>query len=242
MGLQAIQLLLSSRSLSFHVPSPIVWSFNVSQREAYMDFASTPLFSGYGGLEVNMLWALHVVNFFRYHMLRDCEATLCPAFRDLSAACEGMEMPQLWKKQLKTDDDCIDLGKHWKGSYAYLSRREVNEIRRGVKLGEKSYDDHNVDLGHKAIQVCGILFPLMGKADLSQVMEMKFPKVHEAEMIWPSIFEHHLTGKDFIRHAVNKVQQVPSPRTRSSSQVISTSEGVDNMKCSYYEAEGWDDE
>ena len=108
---------MSSRSLSFAVPSPVVLSFDESQKAAYMDFESTPLFSGYGGLEVNMTWALHIVNFFRYHMLRDCEATLCPAFRDLSKVRDGTEMPQLWKDQLSSKDDLVPLGQHWKGSY-----------------------------------------------------------------------------------------------------------------------------
>jgi hypothetical protein len=115
--LQTFQLLMSSRSLSFINPDPVVLSFPESQRAAYMDFESTPLFSGYGGLEVNMEWALHIVNFFRYHTLRDDEATLCPAFRDLNKTCGGTEMPQLWKKQLSNNDDPVPLGRHWKGSY-----------------------------------------------------------------------------------------------------------------------------
>lgn len=114
---QGFQLLMSSRALSFHVPNPVVLSFEESQRAAYMDFESTPLLSGPTGLEVNMVWCLHVVNFFRYHMLRQSEATLCPAFRDLSRMSEGTEMPQLWKTQLTNCDASVLLGRHWKGSY-----------------------------------------------------------------------------------------------------------------------------
>jgi hypothetical protein len=173
--LQMFQLLLSARSLSFITPYPCIYSFPDSQRAAYMDFESTPLFGGYGGLEVNMIWALHGVNFFRYHMLRDSESTLCPAFRDLSEANDGTEMPQMWKEKLSNNDNPVPLGSSWKGSYgkflfpptrycsndtndmtAYLHRKEVYELRTGKYVGSKAYDDHNVDLGHKAIQVSAI--------------------------------------------------------------------------------------
>lgn len=120
-SLQSLQLLLSSRSLSFIIPSPPVWSFVDSQRAAYMDFESTPLFGGYGGIEVNTTWVLHIVNFFRYHMLRESEATLCPAFRDLSKVEGGVEMPQLWKKRLSNEDEEVPIGGSWKGSYGRFS-------------------------------------------------------------------------------------------------------------------------
>lgn len=42
-------------------------------------------------------------------------------------------------------------------STAYLARREVNDLRRGKDLGGTIYEDHNVDLGHKAIQVSHVV-------------------------------------------------------------------------------------
>jgi hypothetical protein len=76
-----------------------------------------PIFGGASGMEVNVVWALHVVNFFRYHMLHESEATLYPAFQELSMAYGGTQMPQMWKKKLCNGDDPSPIGKIWKGSY-----------------------------------------------------------------------------------------------------------------------------
>jgi hypothetical protein len=86
-----------------------------------MDTAREPIFGGARGMEVNIIWALHIVNFFRYHMLRESEATLFPAFRDLSMAVEGTDMPQMWKKKLSNNDSLVPIGRNWKGSYGETS-------------------------------------------------------------------------------------------------------------------------
>jgi hypothetical protein len=119
--LQMFQLLMSARSLSFITSSPTILAFPESQQMAYMDTARQPIFGGSSGMEVNMVWALHVVNFFRYHMLQDSEFTLCPAFKDLSNAMDGTAMPQMWKNKLSNNDSLAPVGKHWKGSYGKLA-------------------------------------------------------------------------------------------------------------------------
>lgn len=80
-----------------------------------MDFTSVPLFAGKQGMEANIPWALHAVNFFRNHLLKEEEHTLYDAYRDLNDTMEGINLPQFWKRRLT--NDAVPLGKHWKGSY-----------------------------------------------------------------------------------------------------------------------------
>lgn len=164
--LPLIQLVLSSLSLRFEHAH--CWSFDDSQRMCYMSTTTEPLFKGPHGTDVNLEWALHVINFFRYHALRSEEATLHGPWKELTESDNGLGLPQLMKQQVNNDEPVI--GQQWQGTYgeslqfffifiansnlvAYLERHEIQKIREAVRGQGDYYQDKNIEAGEGAIQV-----------------------------------------------------------------------------------------
>ncbi|KAF2431155.1 hypothetical protein EJ08DRAFT_660302 [Tothia fuscella] len=192
--LTMIQLVLSSRSLRFLKEAPVM-GFPESQKQAYMPAHLQGLFSDAALTRVNVKWCLHVVNFFRYHMMRRDEATLFQPYKDLDEGSDGLELPQFWKKQLTNEHDPIPLGKHWKGTYAYLDRPDMPRIRN-TPSGRDVFTDHNVDQGDKAIQSLNITFP------------EKHP------FKWPMLFENHLKSITYRDYAPAPPSAPPTTRAQ----------------------------
>jgi len=109
--LLTIQLALSHISLNagLSTPASVILRFPESQQMAYSTAYTHPIFSNTGQVDVN--WALHVVNFFRYHLLRESEQ-LCAPYSTLT----DFERPQCWSTRLRNGPQT--LGKHWKGCYS----------------------------------------------------------------------------------------------------------------------------
>ena len=63
---------------------------------------------------INLEYLLHIVNFFKNHMIRSEEHTL---YHDIGALEED-ETPQVWAEKL--EDGTKQLGKYWMGSYGKL--------------------------------------------------------------------------------------------------------------------------
>jgi hypothetical protein len=106
----------------------------------------------------------------RYHMLRDVEATLCFAFDALSTS----ERPQWWDSKLQTGID--KLGKHWKGSYAFVERDEVDFLRENKTNNEVIQD---IFAGEEN--------------GFCEFQDMTLEMTEDGEEIsWPRIFEEHL--------------------------------------------------
>ena len=124
---------------------------------------------------------------------------------------------------------------------AYLLRNEVNALRRGADIGQRVYEDHNVDLGERAIQVSVVSVSEPNKADNAQEMMISFPR-SDIDLIWPEDFEYHLNGQTFLSAAAAKMQHQPqTPRTRNSAPTIGP-EHPESLKSQYFEVSGWDDE
>lgn len=87
-----------------------VFSFDISQKAAYESARKAPIFHGFNKLEVNLEWVLHVLNFFRNHMMLE-DGSLRGAFSDLSE----LEKPSAWKAKLT--DGVNPLGRYWRGTY-----------------------------------------------------------------------------------------------------------------------------
>ncbi|TKA71896.1 hypothetical protein B0A49_04540 [Cryomyces minteri] len=136
--LTTIQLLLTPWSLDLDLDVP-TFSFECSQKAVYETTTRMPIFEGLNRMDVNMDFALHIANFFKYHLTRYDEHTLFEYFKDL-AECEN---PKAWKGKL--EDGAQKLGKYWKGSYvcgpAYLPREEIPDIRR-LPTGDRIFMDH----------------------------------------------------------------------------------------------------
>jgi hypothetical protein len=123
--LYTIQSLLAPTLLSFDT-----WhykhqsGFHGAQKFAYANDRTCPIFSGRQGLDINTLWLVRNIQFWRHQFLNDSEP-LCAAYE----ALEGHERPQWWDTQLSQDSR--EVGSHWKGSYAFVDRTDIKTIRGG---------------------------------------------------------------------------------------------------------------
>jgi hypothetical protein len=90
----------------------------------YLDNISAPILAGHTGQSINMGWLLKNIQFWRHHFLTEGEP-LSPHFE----ALEEYELPTLWSRQLS--QSTRELGSHWKGSYAFVDRVEINIVRSG---------------------------------------------------------------------------------------------------------------
>ncbi|KAF2722854.1 hypothetical protein K431DRAFT_283679 [Polychaeton citri CBS 116435] len=157
-----------------------LWSFPRSQQMAYSSAAEWPIFGGASGLDVNMEWVLHNVNFWRHHTTRRHEATLHHAFSELSVD----EMPQFWDERLAQIDKHADpskrIGRLWKGSYAYIDRSEVRKMRAGLNTQSPILDHLNAEEGDDDV-FQEVKLEIVDDDDSGQVT-----------LPWLDLFESHL--------------------------------------------------
>ncbi|KXT02752.1 hypothetical protein AC578_5441 [Pseudocercospora eumusae] len=118
-----------------------VWGFPESQQMAYATATERPIFKGCNGLDVDIEWCLHQINFWKYHMIREEECTLYEAYTELDVA----ERPQFWPSVL-TDSGNATIGKSWKGAYGFLTREEdIEVVRTGKNRDTQVNDEFNSD-------------------------------------------------------------------------------------------------
>ncbi|QDS74352.1 hypothetical protein FKW77_004743 [Venturia effusa] len=221
--LPLIQLVLSA--LSLRLEHGTVWSFDTSQRMCYMSSVAEPLFGGPGGTDVNVDWALHAVNFFRYHALRSEEATLHGPWKNLTKDNMGLGLPQLMKERLNNQNATI--GHEWKGTYAYLLRHEVQKLRKQILGQGDYYQDKNIEAGEGAIQRLTLDFP------------------SDAGSKWPKVFEKHLESLAFHHDRLGGhypppigAPAPPTARMRRNRPASSATLGTSLQ----FQGEGYDDE
>lgn len=109
------------------------FSFPTSQLSAYSPAIKQPAFQGCAGNTINMEWALHQFNFWKYHFTREAEADIT-MFTEISELGPS-ELPQLWNSQL-SQDSIPQIGKNWKTVSAFLRHDAWRRYRT-----RKDYDD-----------------------------------------------------------------------------------------------------
>ncbi|KAI7279515.1 hypothetical protein KC345_g5323 [Hortaea werneckii] len=188
--------LLAPAMLSLDFEHAPTLGFPDSQEVVYGTAAEHPIFGGCNGLDINMEWVVHHLNFWKYHMVRSEENTLYHAFKNL----DPNETPRFWDQQLKLGGS--KLGKYWKGSYAYVERGEVAMIRAG-----EGHDDTIQDLFN-------------GETDFGQFQDMQLNWLDEADGLatWPKLFEKHLHS---LRRPVNKARTRAQHRSSTTPDAIS---------------------
>lgn len=191
--LQAIQVALAPIILDLDDENPLVhhttYNFPKSQQIAYATANNRPIIGGFTGLEVDMDWALHQLNFWKYHMIREEECTLFAAFQGLA---DG-EQPTFHTSQL-TDQTAPAIGKHWKGAYAFVTHEDIVDVRDGNNEDPNIQDEFNSD------EVLGDL------QDLTLALN------EEGETTWNPEFERHLSSlKQPAPMARTRAQQRSSP-------------------------------
>ncbi|EME88258.1 uncharacterized protein MYCFIDRAFT_76089 [Pseudocercospora fijiensis CIRAD86] len=118
-----------------------VWGFPESQQMAYATATERPIFKGCNGLDVDIEWCLHQINFWKYHMLREEECTLYEAYANLDIA----ERPHFWSSEL-TNNGRATVGKSWKGAYGFLTReQDIDVVRTGNNREIQVVDEFNSD-------------------------------------------------------------------------------------------------
>ncbi|KAK5114906.1 hypothetical protein LTR62_002065 [Meristemomyces frigidus] len=168
--LQTVQVLLAPAMFDLECPRG-TFGFPESQHVVYASACDIPIFVGCNNLDVNTEWVLHHLNFWKYHMTRSEEETLHPAFEDLAED----ERPRFPSKQLAHGGG-EDLGKHWKGSYAYVDRAEISRIRNSISRSVIITDEFNGDDEHGQGSFQDLELSLLG-GDTD---------------IWPPLFEQTL--------------------------------------------------
>ncbi|KAK3716377.1 hypothetical protein LTR37_006527 [Vermiconidia calcicola] len=168
--LRALQVLGAPMLLSFepHLRNRH-YAYPDSQALVYSTATTHPIFHGCYGLDVNMEYVLHNLNFWKYHMLREVEGTLFYAFQDL----EGHERPRWWEGKL---GQAGALGRKWKGSYAYVNREEIVAVRAGRGEDEQIQDE----------------FAGEDQAFTFQDMQLQLVDESTTAFPWPETFERHL--------------------------------------------------
>lgn len=119
-----------------------IFPFDLSQQTVYTETSKEALYSGPTKTQVNMLWMLHCLNFFRNHMISEQTATLYRSFRDL----EPGQRPSPWQAPLQTG--AYPLSKHWKGTYSFLEIDELVQLRNSAADDDFVFMDKNVDEGN----------------------------------------------------------------------------------------------
>ena len=105
-------------------------------------------------------------------MVREAEATLFYAFKEL----DDSDRPRWWSDQPKLGTR--ELGKHWKGSYAYIQREEIEAMRRGLGDVEQIQD----------------FFAGEDEAYAFQDMQLEVTP-EDADFVWPPMFEQILQAR-----------------------------------------------
>jgi len=206
--LHTIWVMLAPAMLNLKNQHLQTYSFPISQSVVYGKAEDHPIFGGCNSLDVNMGWALHHLNFWKYHMVRQEEHTLFDAFSNLAED----EIPRFWNQQLKTGGS--KLGKYWKGSYAYVERNVIAEIRDGRGEDGLIQDEFN------------------GEAESGSFQNMHLEWIGEGKAEWPQMFEDHL-------HSLTP----PTNRAKTRAQHRSaTPEGLTGFKSKNFQfsGEGYD--
>ncbi|KAK8156402.1 hypothetical protein IWX90DRAFT_486658 [Phyllosticta citrichinensis] len=187
-------------------------NFADSQKVVYSNDGLMTMWKN-GTLELNLEWLLHMLNFFKFHMVGD-DNTL----KDPMSELDSKQMPQFWKRKLTNAP--MPLGRRWMGTYAYLDREEMVQLRRG-NVDRNLFMDKNVDHGEGAIQTLRIDFD--GPMDFE----------------WPELFEDHLESQTLPPpHTHSRVQH----RAHTDHDGEASRSTNDGFKSHRFQARGFDDE
>ncbi|GAB7343139.1 hypothetical protein MBLNU457_1215t1 [Dothideomycetes sp. NU457] len=201
-----------------------VFQFEECRRMAYASTMERPMFRGFGPLQINMGWLLHVANFWKYHLTVESECTMFGAFASLSEDCR----PKAWDRQLKRGVQ--KLGRYWCGVYAHVESRELRNIRLGKRDGQLVIDRLNDEYGVE---------------NKLQIFEMDFPEPEHGDFVWEQQYDRVLHSKR------PPIYDAPRRRTRSqeNGSAISDAElpkesALPFTFCStdpdvWYESKGW---
>jgi hypothetical protein len=123
--LEIVQVMLAPIMFDISMkPSIPVTGFLTSQSVAYATVKSRPIILG--GIDIDLDWALHQVNFWRHHLLDHGESSLFLEYEELHTS----RRPRFWTEQLQSKRK-PDVGKFWKSSFANVAYVDLPVVRAG---------------------------------------------------------------------------------------------------------------
>lgn len=173
--------------------STLQYGFPDAQTMAYAHNLAAPILGGRYSLEVNMTWLLRNIQFWRHHFLIE-DGILRPAYEGL----ELKDRPQWWTEKLS--QNAPTLGRHWRGSYAFVNREEMDEIRQGRNTEEVIIDQLN------------------GEEDPNEAFQSMDLHPGNPAAAWFSAFEEHL-------HSLTV--PLDKSRTRAQHSAVPTQAQID---------------
>ncbi|KAH7114224.1 hypothetical protein B0J11DRAFT_496496 [Dendryphion nanum] len=168
--LGAIRIMCAQLMLEMDGPRYDILSFDDSQKLVYSHWRTEPIFYGHSTLHVNMKWVLHCLNFFRHHMIKEEAGTLRSTMIDQ----EDSQKPTAWRSIVEESSHASAVSRHWKGTYAFIDPRELQQLRSRRNNDDSIFVDQNIDQGEKSIQ------------------ELTLDCVKTGELPWPTYFENRL--------------------------------------------------
>ncbi|PQE20967.1 Myo-inositol transporter 1 protein [Rutstroemia sp. NJR-2017a BBW] len=199
-----VQLCLSPISLHPDYCNSAVARFDWSQHEVYASPVRQPVFLGRYKHDLNVLWCLIVVNFFKFHLkATNGEGLLSHAFGALSRN----HLPRPWIGRLQQETQ--ELERHWKGSLCFLRPGSLASLRMTGRRGHRIYSD----------EVCGPEF---------QDAIFIFDEAKFGEGQWQAVWEKVLKSNPFSaehRHVSGR-----STRSRRSRE----DQGVESPAMKYF--------
>ncbi|KAL9053507.1 MAG: hypothetical protein Q9162_004745, partial [Coniocarpon cinnabarinum] len=166
--LTAVQILLSFVSFDLST-NPRTFSFPQSQVKVYATPYRKPIFLGQNRSQIDLMWVLHVINFFK-HYFTTPHTALEDVYTDLTRA----EHVQPWSHKLKSGVTPLSYG--WKGIYAYLMQNEVDSLRD--KDPPEDFEDRWCD-----------------SDDVFQSLKVQMI-ANDHDPAWPDCFERHLHARN----------------------------------------------
>lgn len=193
-----------------------MFSFDVSQQMVYACADAQPVITGPTGTQVNLIWLLHIANFFRYHLTRESEGTLYSAFTALRVD----ERPRCWSSKLENGAQA--LGRCWKGTYAFIHAEEMSAMRRGENENMPFLDQLNTEQDMNGFQN----------------LELEFFE-SPADFIWLPLFENVLPSRVQHKQPRTRAQLRAVGEVSSDEQISLKLKGQGQDGDRLFSTSGW---
>jgi hypothetical protein len=105
-----LQLVLSALSLHPGMCNKAVRHFDISQMKTYALTKHQPIFTGPYLTNINALWLLYTVNFFKFHLKSPGEGIMEYAY----SCMDDHQYPSMWSGRLQSGTQ--PLQRYWKGA------------------------------------------------------------------------------------------------------------------------------
>ncbi|EGP92044.1 unnamed protein product [Zymoseptoria tritici ST99CH_1A5] len=172
--LEIVQVMLAPFMLDLSSTSIVpVTGYLASQNIVYSIPESRPIVLG--GIDVDLEWVLHQINFWRHHLTSEAESSLFYEYDEL----EPHKKPRFWTEQLHAKHK-PDIGRLWKGSFANVDCADLPFVRAGRNDGNGS-----------------ILDGFCNSADDRMIFDLEVKLDTHKEADWDGIHEDHLHSFDF---------------------------------------------